>query len=80
MFYCLTFEQLRSYSRNSIESLEQWARRLIHQKLLVEYGTDYFDAKEENGESIVKKEIRYKANRLVIEYPQRFQRPVNTLF
>lgn len=33
MYYTYTEEELRSYCRQSIESLEMWARCLIHKNL-----------------------------------------------
>ncbi len=51
-------EELRSTCRYQIENFELWAKRLIHEKLESSYGTEYFDSKDNNGQNIIKREIR----------------------
>ncbi len=80
MFYNYNDEELRAYCRNSIESLELWARRLIHEKMLVKYGTDYIDYKNSDGNYIVKTEIRKQVQFLLEKEPQRISNPVDALF
>ena len=41
MFDNYTEEELRSICRKNIESLEMWARRLIHEKFREKYGKAY---------------------------------------
>lgn len=80
MLYKYETDELRSYCRSSIESMELWARRLIHEKLSQHYGEAYFNAVNERQEPIIKKVIRQKAERLMREQPKRFNRLVDTLF
>ena len=42
MYYNDSDEDLRAFCRNSIETLEIWARNLIHEKLSAKYGDNYF--------------------------------------
>ena len=39
MYYMYTDEELRSLCRQNIESLEMWARRIIHDQFTQKYGT-----------------------------------------
>ena len=80
LFENLTQEELRSASRQSIESFEIWARRIIHEKLNEEYGENYFDYKFDNGEFLVKNDIREKAKYMQQKEPFRFSRDIDTLF
>jgi len=80
MFYNFSDEKLRSYCRNSIESLEMWARRLIHEKMVEKYGEQYLDYQNPDGSYIIKSEIRKHIHGLLQNEPQRIIRPVDTLF
>lgn len=80
MYYNYSDEQLRAYCRNSIESLEMWARRLIHEKMAEKYGTQYINHQTDDGNFIIKKEIREQVQALSQKEPQRILRPVDALF
>ena len=56
--HSVPFQQLRTECKQTLESLELWLRRLIHQKLSDAYGDDYFEVKNSNGDSIIKLEIQ----------------------
>lgn len=58
MYHNFTEEELRSYCRTCLESLEMWARRLIHEKMVEKYGPSYVDAKNENGDYIINSDTR----------------------
>lgn len=79
MYHEYTQEELRSYCRTNIETLEVWARRLIQEQMVAEYGNDYFD-KKINEEYIIKKDIRKHIKFMLEKEPDRFKRPVDTLF
>lgn len=79
MYHNYTEEELRSYCRTSLESLEMWARRLIHEKMVEKYKDSYVDAKNENGDYIIKSEVRKYIQSKLKKEPERFQRPVDTL-
>ncbi len=80
MYYTLTDEEIRFLSRKSIESLEIWARRLIHEKLFEKYGAEYVDCKISKENYIIKKEVRDHIHKMIAKEPNRFGRPVDTLF
>lgn len=80
MYYKYSDEELRAYCRNSIESLEMWARRLIHEKMVEKYGIQYIDYQTPDGNFIMKKEIREQVHFLSQKEPQRILRPVDALF
>jgi len=80
MYHTIDVDELRSYCRKHIESLEHWARRLIHEQLTNKYGNNYFNAVNTNNEHIINKSIRQQAERLLKASPQRFNRLVDTLF
>ena len=80
MYYEYTQEELRLYCRNNIESLETWARRLIHEKMVEKYGNDYVNKQLEDGNHLVKAEIRKHIQGMMTKEPTRFHRAVDTLF
>lgn len=80
MFDKFTQEELRSACRQNIESLEVWARRIIHEELSQKYGLEYFNYQFKNGEFLVKNDIREKAINMQKKEPFRFLRYVDTLF
>ncbi len=80
MFYRYSEEELRSYCRTSIESLEKWARIVINEELSSKYGNDYFEAKMQNGDPVIKKSINDKAIAMLEKHPDRFRGKIDTLF
>lgn len=80
MYHNYTEEELRSYCRTCLESLEMWARRLIHEKMVEKYGESYVDAKKQNGEYIIRTDTRKHVQFMQKKEPDRFQRAVDTLF
>lgn len=80
MYHNYTEEELRSYCRTCLESLEMWARRLIHEKMVEKYGSSYVDAKNENGDYIINSDTRKHITSMLKTEPGRFQKPVDTLF
>lgn len=80
MYHEYTQEELRAYCRSSIESLEIWARRLIHEKMTEKYGKDYVEKTLPSGDYLIKKDIREHISKMQTQNPGRFSRPVDTLF
>lgn len=80
MYYTYTEEELRSICRHSIESLEMWARRLIHEKFTEKYGATYVDHKTASENYLIKKEVREHIQGMLKKQPERFHRAVDTLF
>jgi len=61
----MTFSQLkeeekRSICKTRIENLENWLRRLVHESLSKEYGSDYLEYKDKDNNYLIKAEIRKK--------------------
>lgn len=80
MYHDYTQEELRAYCRSCIESLEIWARRLVHEKMSETYGADYLNAVLATGEPLVKADIKKHVRTMMAKEPDRFKRPVDTLF
>lgn len=80
MYHNYTEEELRSYCRTCLESLEMWARRLIHEKMVEKHGKSYVDVKDKAGNHIIKTEIRNHIKFMTEKEPERFRREVDTLF
>lgn len=80
MYHDYTQDELRSYCRTSIESLEIWARRLVHEKMTEKYGENYMNMTREDGSSFVKKDIKDHVSKMMSREPDRYKRPVDTLF
>ena len=80
LYHEYTQEELRQYCRNNIESLEIWARRLIHEKMVEKYGDGYVNKQLEDGNYLVKSDIRKHIQGMMSKEPTRFHRAVDTLF
>lgn len=80
MYHTYAEEELRSFCRQSIESLEMWARRLIHEKLSEKYGAEYANHKTSEENYLIKKEVRDHIQWMLEKEPGRFHRAVDTLF
>lgn len=80
MYHEYTQDELRLYCRANIETLEIWARRLIHEKMSEEYGVNYIDVKINDKEYLIKKDIRKHIKLMLNKEPYRYKRPVDTLF
>lgn len=80
MFYQFSQEELRALCRTHIETLEMWARRFIHETLVQNYGKNYFDYKNSNGDPLINKEIRNNVLKLGEKHPQIKQRPVDGMY
>ena len=80
MYHEYTQEELRAYCRSNIESLETWARRLIKEQLVYGYGADFLNKKNDNGDYLIKKDIRNHMVKMMKSDPNRFKHPIDTLF
>lgn len=80
MYHNYTDEELRSFCRSSIESLEMWARRLIHDRMISRYGQEYIRLKISEENFLIKKDVREHVQRMMEKEPGRFPREVDTLF
>lgn len=80
VYYTYTEEEIRSLCRQSIESLEMWARRLIHEKFEEKFGKDYINFKTSDDNYLIKKEVRDHVQRMRTKDSDRFPRIIDTLF
>lgn len=80
MYHSFTTEELRSICKANIESVEIWARRLIHEQMRGRFGENYIEYKISNQEFLIKKEVRLHVQNKLSEHPNQFARPVDTLF
>lgn len=71
--YKLNEAELRNVSKNYIETLEFWLRRIIDTKLSEVYGNNYWEYCDQDI-YLIKKEIREKATDRFNKYPERFSR------
>lgn len=65
--------ELRNSSKNYLETLEFWLRRVIDTKLTEVYGSKYWEY-HDNNIFLIKKEIREKSADRFKKYPERFTR------
>ena len=71
--------EIRNSAKETLEALEHWSRRIINDKFVDKYGSDYFDYKFENVENLIKSEIlRYITDRMT-ENPNRFPRKIDAI-
>lgn len=71
--------EIRNSAKETLESLEHWSRRIINDKLLEKYGSNYFDYKFENGEGLIKNEILRTIADRMRDNPQRFPRKIDAI-
>ena len=79
MYHDCSQEDLRSYCRTCIESYEMWARRLIHEKMVEEYGINYLDASDERGDKLIKKDVRERIRQKIDAELSSYPRTVDAL-
>lgn len=71
--------EIRNSAKETLESLEHWSRRIINDKFVEKYGTDYFDYKLENGERLVKNDILKNIADRMKDNPKRFPRKIDAI-
>lgn len=79
MLHNINSNDLRNYCRQNIESLELWLRRLIDEVLTEKYGNDYFEAKDPNGNAIIKGSIKEDIKRKKEGEPLRYPRLIDAV-
>ena len=75
--YSLAEKDLRDHCKRAIETLEQWMRRLIDQKLTESYGADYLNAKRTSGDRVIKKGIAEALTERKAKEPDRYPTPIS---
>lgn len=69
--------ELRNASREIIETLEYWLRRVVDKIFTDAYGEDYFNVNDDTGARIIKKEIGDKIDGLYRSEPARYARKID---
>lgn len=75
--HALTDDQRRGICRTTIEALELWLRRLIHNQLTAAYGVDYLNAKLPSAQNVINTSIRRDLACRQAQEPGRFPRPID---
>ena len=70
---------LRAHSRDALELLEAWLRRLIHHVLSTKYGADYLDATDQSGNRVVKMDTVKDVRKRIEAEAGRYSREVDAL-
>jgi hypothetical protein len=78
MYYKLLDSEMRSVCKDRIETLEYWLRRLIDDNLS-KVCKNYFEFKNEDGNFLIKKEIRDIVSKRLKEEPERFSRLIDAI-
>lgn len=74
------YEHARLEARRQIELFEYWAKGLIHNILSKEYGLNYFEHQFDDGNYLIKKDIRSSTQKMCEDHPGRYTRRVDSLF
>jgi hypothetical protein len=76
-FYNFSDDEIRNVCKQTLESLEFWLRRLIHDSLSKDFGHNYIQAKKNESDYLIKSSIRKSIlDRIEIE-PNRFSRHID---
>lgn len=76
----LTEVELRQYSKEAVEALEFWLRRVIDITLTPAFGNDYINAKSDtNNQYIIKKSVRESIQSRASLDPKRYPRMVDAM-
>jgi hypothetical protein len=77
--HLVSLEEVRTACRQRVEACELWLRRLIHEQLGREFGSDYIQVGELNGQPIFRSEIRKHVIERIATAPGRYPRPIDAL-
>jgi hypothetical protein len=77
--HLLDSDTIRISCRHRIESCELWLRRLIHDQLLPEHGSNYVQNAKINGQAVFNQNIRKHTESRTRENPGRYPREIDTL-
>lgn len=78
MYYSMSQEELRIKAKKAIENFELWARRFIDTKLVEKYGTEWYNYTE-NGQPLVKSELKRKMQQMLQQESSHYPRAVDVL-
>lgn len=77
--HLLSSDEVRRACRQRIEACELWLRRLVHEQLLPDFGSDYIQVAQLNGQLIFRSEIRKHVFTRVSAHPDRYTRAIDAL-
>lgn len=69
--------ELKEMCRHRIDSFEQWSRRLIDETLRTNYGKNYIDVVIQEGQPLIKSEIKKKIAARIKDNPKRYSRYID---
>ncbi|MBK5512534.1 hypothetical protein [Pseudomonas sp. TH15] len=72
-------DEIHLSCRQRIEACELWLRRIIHDKFLAEFGGDYINLGEINGQLIFSNNTRQRVQNYLSANPGQYSRPIDTL-
>ena len=75
----LSESEMRNGTKEVLESFEHWSRRIINDKFVEKYGSDYFNYKLANGENLIKKDILRLVEDRMNDNPIRFPRKIDAI-
>lgn len=75
----LSESEMRNSTKEVLESFEHWSRRIINDKFVEKYGSDYFNYKLANGENLIKKDILRLVEDRMNDNPIRFPRKIDAI-
>ncbi len=73
----MTEDERRTIAKQTLESLEFWLRRFIHEELSKDFGADYINAKTDKGDNLIKGEIVKKIITRKEAEPERYPRLID---
>ena len=71
--------EIRHISKQKLEALEHWLRRLIDEVLTKAYGDDYFSYMDESGNRLIKKKLSDSIDERIRKEPNRYSRKVDAI-
>lgn len=75
--YSLPQSELREHCRRSIEGLELWLRRLVHDTFSDAFGPNYIDAVTAKGDRLIRCPLADRLKRRMAAEPARYSRPID---
>lgn len=75
--HLLNSEELRATCKSCLENFEFWLKRLIHEQFSQAYGENYMEYRYDNGDYLIKSEIRQNIRDRLQKEPNRYQRAID---
>lgn len=79
MLSSIDFEKLRSEAKTAIENLEIWIRNIIDRELTKNYGPNFWEHMDADGNRLIRNAIVKEAKKRIEQEPERYPRFVDSL-